>query len=113
MGESTQTATGPVSFVRTFTRYQWMAFLVVWLGWAVGGFVFGIIADYMGRIRTLALSLAIVAVFTGLQGFAQSVPMFGVLRFLTGVGTGAEIVVGIPLVAEVFADTARAKVLAA
>src|SRR6266699_2999266 len=25
------------------------------LGWAVGGFAFGIIADYLGRVRTLAL----------------------------------------------------------
>jgi MFS family permease len=157
MGDTTQTAAGPLSFVRTFTRYQWMVFLVVWLGWtldgtdfglfslvlkpaltellgghpsiadigrvggllamisllgwALGGFFFGVIADYIGRIRTLALSIAIVAVFTGLQGLAQSVAVFGVLRFLTGVGTGAEIVIGIPLVAEVFADTQRAKVL--
>jgi MFS family permease len=86
--------------------------MVSLLGWAVGGFVFGIIADYIGRIRTLALSIAIVAAFTALQGFAQSTTMFGVLRFFTGVGTGAEIVVGIPLVAEAFADTGmRAKVL--
>jgi len=157
MGDTTQTAAGPLSFLRTFTRYQWMVFLVVWLGWtldgtdfglfslvlkpaltellggnpsiaaigrvggllamisllgwALGGFFFGVIADYMGRIRALALSIAIVAVFTGLQGFAQNVVVFGVLRFLTGVGTGAEIVIGIPLVAEVFADTHRAKVL--
>jgi MFS family permease len=157
MGDTTQTATGPLSFVRTFTRYQWMVFLVVWLGWtldgtdfglfslvlkpaltellgghasiadigrvggllamisllgwALGGFFFGVIADYIGRIRALALSIAIVAVFTGLQGLAQNVAVFGILRFLTGVGTGAEIVIGIPLVAEVFADTQRAKVL--
>ncbi len=157
MGDTTQTAAGPLSFVRTFTRYQWMVFLVVWLGWtldgtdfglfslvlkpaltellgghasiadigrvggllamisllgwALGGFLFGVIADYVGRVRALALSIAIVAVFTGLQGLAQNVVVFGALRFLTGVGTGAEIVIGIPLVAEVFADTQRAKVL--
>ncbi|HUB45589.1 MAG TPA: MFS transporter [Acetobacteraceae bacterium] len=157
MGETAQTATGPLSFVRSFTRYQWMVFLVVWLGWtldgtdfglfslvlrpaltelmgghatiaqigrvggllamvsllgwALGGFFFGVIADYIGRVRALALSIAIVAVFTGLQGFAQNTFEFGILRFLTGVGTGAEIVIGIPLVAEVFADAHRAKVL--
>jgi MFS family permease len=81
------------------------------LGWALGGFFFGIIADYIGRVRALALSIAIVAVFTALQGFAQSTLVFGALRFMTGVGTGAEIVIGIPLVAEVFAETQRAKVL--
>ncbi len=81
------------------------------LGWAFGGFVFGVLADYLGRVRTLALSIVIVGVFTGLQGVAQDTTMFGVFRFLTGVGTGAEIVVGIPLVAEAFAETNRAKIL--
>lgn len=81
------------------------------LGWAFGGFFFGIVADYIGRVRTLALSIVIVGVFTGLQGIAQDTTMFGIFRFLTGVGTGAEIVVGIPLVAEAFAETNRAKVL--
>lgn len=158
MGQTSRAAARPLGFVRDFTRYQWMVFLVVWLGWtldgtdfglfslvlrpaltellggnptiatigrvggilamvsllgwALGGGFFGIVADYIGRMRALALSIAIVAVFTALQGFAQSTLMFGVLRFFTGVGTGAEIVVGIPLVAEAFGDTKqRAKVL--
>ena len=42
------------------------------LGWAFGGFTFGIIADYIGRVRTLALSILIFSVFTALQGFAQT-----------------------------------------
>ena len=81
------------------------------LGWAFGGFFFGIVADYIGRVRTLALSIIMVGLFTGLQGIAQDTFMFGVYRFFTGVGTGAEIVVGIPLVAEAFAENHRAKVL--
>jgi MFS family permease len=81
------------------------------LGWALGGFGFGIIADYVGRVRTLALSVVLVGVFTGLQGLAQNTVMLGTFRFFTGVGTGAEIVIGIPLVAEAFAEAHRAKVL--
>ena len=81
------------------------------LGWAIGGFFFGIIADYIGRVRTLALSIMIVGLFTFLQGFAPNTFVFGIFRFMTGVGTGAEIVIGIPLVAEAFAETNRAKVL--
>ena len=81
------------------------------LGWALGGFGFGIIGDYIGRVRTLALSVVVVAVFTGLQGLATSTWMLGFFRFFAGVGTGAEIVVGIPLVAEAFATEQRAKVL--
>ena len=155
MGQ-TATATG-WAWVRDITRYQWMIFLVAWLGWsldntdfnlfslvlrpamtellggnptaadlgrvggilsmtgllgwALGGFAFGIIGDYLGRVRTLMLSVALVAVCTALQGFTHSTVTFGICRFLTGVGTGAEIVLGIPLVAEAFADMHRAKVL--
>ncbi len=42
------------------------------LGWAFGGFVFGVVADYIGRVRTLALSILIFSAFTGLQGIAHS-----------------------------------------
>src|SRR5476651_2606942 len=81
------------------------------LGWALGGFVFGIVGDYAGRARTLMFSVVLVAVCTALQGFTHSTVTFGICRFLTGVGTGAEVVVGIPLVAEAFARVHRAKVL--
>jgi MFS family permease len=152
----TETANG-IGWVREITRYQWMVFLIAWLGWsldvtdfnlfslvlrpaltellggnpplseigrvggllsmagllgwALGGFCFGIVGDYIGRVRTLALSVVMVAVFTALQGFSQEPIMFGICRFFTGVGTGAEIVVGIPLVAEAFAEVHRAKIL--
>lgn len=81
------------------------------LGWAFGGFFFGIIADYVGRVRTLALSILIYSVFTAAQGFSHSALELGVFRFLGGLGTGGEIIVGIPLVAEAFAETHRARIL--
>jgi MFS family permease len=81
------------------------------LGWAIGGFLFGIVADYIGRVRTLAISIMVFSVFTACQGFSQTPFQLGLFRFLAGVGTGAEGVVGIALVAEVFAQTNRAKVL--
>jgi MFS family permease len=81
------------------------------LGWALGGMCFGVIGDYIGRIRTLTLSVVMVAIFTALQGLSPNVFAFGVCRFFAGVGTGAEFVVGIPLVAEAFADLPRARML--
>src|SRR5437868_2146052 len=81
------------------------------LGWAVGGFVFGIIADYLGRVRTLALSILIYSVFTSLQGVAQEAWQLGLFSFIAGLGTGAELMIAIPLVAEAFAETHRAKIL--
>jgi MFS family permease len=81
------------------------------LGWAIGGFMLGIVADYIGRVRTLALSIIVFSVFTACQGFSQTPLQLGLFRFLAGIGTGAEGVVGIALVAEVFAQNNRAKVL--
>jgi len=81
------------------------------LGWAFGGFIFGMIADYLGRVRTLAVSILTYSVFTALQGFAHSPLELGIFRFLGGLGTGGEIIVGIPLVAEAFAATYRARIL--
>src|SRR5205807_5638835 len=81
------------------------------LGWAFGGFFFGIVADYLGRVRTLALSILIYSVFTALQGFAQEAWQLGLFRFIAGLGTGAELMIAIPLVAEAFAETHRAKIL--
>ena len=81
------------------------------LGWAIGGFLFGVVADHIGRVRALALSILTFSVCTALQGLAQTPFQLGVARFLAGVGTGAEAVVGITLVAEAFARTHRAKIL--
>src|SRR5216684_1655478 len=79
------------------------------LGWAFGGFLFGIVADYLGRVRTLALSILVYSVFTACQGFAGTPLQLGIFRFLGG--TGTEAVVGIALVAEAFAHVHRAKIL--
>jgi MFS family permease len=142
--------------LRAVSRYQWLVFLVVWLGWtldaadfglyslvlrpamiellggnppltdigkyggllamagllgwAFGGFLFGIIADYIGRVRTLAFSIAIYAVFTALQGLSVGILDFALYRFIAGLGTGAELMVGIPLLTETLGETHRAKI---
>jgi len=80
------------------------------LGWAVGGFVFGIYADYIGRVRALATSILIYSVFTALQGVSVGVWDFAIYRFIAGLGTGAELMVGIPLLAEAMGETHRAKI---
>jgi MFS family permease len=93
-------------------RWGGLLAMVGLLGWALGGMLFGVVADTVGRVRSLIFSIILVAVFTVGQGLSQTMLQFGVCRFLSGVGTGAEIVVGIPLVAEAFADkVSRAKVL--
>ena len=80
------------------------------LGWAFGGFFFGIIADYIGRVRALVFSIALYSVFTALQGLSHGIWDFAIYRFIAGLGTGAELMVGIPLLAETLGETHRAKI---
>jgi MFS family permease len=80
------------------------------LGWAFGGFLFGVIADYVGRVRALAFSILLYSVFTALQGLSQGIWDFAVYRFIAGLGTGAELMVGIPLLAEALGESHRAKI---
>src|ERR1700761_8737381 len=110
MSNGTGTATVWLGGLQLVSRYQWLVFLVVWLGWtldaadfglyslvlrpavtellggnptmaqlgsvggllsmmgllgwAFGGFIFGVYADYVGRVRALATSIIIYSVFT-------------------------------------------------
>ncbi len=79
------------------------------IGWAVGGVLFGILADRLGRARTLVITILIYAVFTGLAGLAHTWWELGLYRFLTALGIGGEWAAGATLVAEVWPERLRVK----
>src|SRR5207253_2376946 len=81
-------------------KYGGLLIMTGLLGWAAGGFIFGILADYIGRVRALMFSIALYSLFTAMQGLSVGLFDLGLYRFLAGIGTGAEIIVGIPLLAE-------------
>ncbi len=77
------------------------------IGWASGGFIFGVLGDRMGRARTMTVTILIYALFTGLSGLTNSLPFFGLFRFLTGLGVGGEWAAGAALISEVFPSRSR------
>ena len=77
------------------------------IGWAVGGLVFGAVGDRIGRARTLAVTVLIYSVFTGLSAFAKTPAMFDFFRFLTGLGVGGVFGLSVALVADALPDAAR------
>jgi MFS family permease len=79
------------------------------IGWAVGGVVFGVVADRWGRTRTLAVTILIYAIFTGMAALAGSWWELAIYRFLTALGIGGEWAAGAALVAEVWPEEKRAK----
>ena len=77
------------------------------IGWAIGGIIFGILGDKIGRAKTMILTILIYSAFTGLSALSTGVWDFSLYRFLTGLGVGGQFAVGVSLVAEVMSDRAR------
>jgi len=82
-------------------------------GWATGGLISGILADYIGRKRMLMLTILCYAAFTGLSALAPSYGSLLVFRFLTGLGLGGEWGPGAALVGELWPPAQRGRVVAA
>jgi MFS family permease len=79
------------------------------LGWGIGGLIGGVIADYIGRKRTMLLAILAYSITTGLSAFAWDWWSFAILRFLVGVCIGSEWVTGTSIVAELWPDKNRGK----
>jgi MFS family permease len=109
MGPALQDLLGPAASVPNIGWYGGLIFSIFLVGWALGGIVFGILADYVGRKRTLMITILIYAVFTGLAGLAGSWWELGAYRFLTGLGVGGEWAAGAAILAETWPEKARAK----
>ena len=79
------------------------------MGWALGGVLFGVLADRFGRTKTLVFTILVYAVFTGLAAISSTWWELGLYRFLTALGIGGEWAAGAALVAEVWPENKRAK----
>ncbi|MPZ16733.1 MAG: MFS transporter [Luteitalea sp.] len=79
---------------------------------AIGGALFGLMADRVGRVRALTLSVLIYSVFTALCGLATSVWQLAVFRAFLGLGMGGEWACGAALVSETWPAKHRGKALA-
>lgn len=77
------------------------------LGWAAGGFIFGVLGDRLGRTKTMIITILIYAIFTGSSGLANHWILYAFARFMTGIGVGGEWAAGAALVAETFPQRSR------
>jgi len=78
---------------------------------AVGGMIFGVVADQLGRTRALSLSILIYSIFTAACGFAQNVTQLAICRVCLGIGFGGEWACGAALVSETWPAEHRGKAL--
>ena len=80
---------------------------ILLVGWAVGGVVFGVLADRIGRQRTLFVTILVYSLGTALCAFATDINQLIVFRALASLGIGGEWAVGAALVAESVPESKR------
>jgi len=71
------------------------------LGWAIGGILFGYLADRIGRSKTLLITMLVYAIGTASCAFAPNIELLIVFRLLASLGIGGEWAAGASMVAEV------------
>jgi len=88
--------------------YGGYGFSIFMLGWACSMF-WGWLADRIGRVRTMCLTILTYSIFTALCGLTFGVVSFLVLRFLVGFGVGGEWAAGTPLLHESVPESKRVR----
>lgn len=78
-----------------------MALSVASLGMAVGVLPWSVVADRVGRVRTMVIALAASSVFGAIAPFVAPYEAFLVLRFLTGLALAAVPAVAMAFITEV------------
>src|SRR6266481_6167170 len=78
---------------------------------AIGGFLFGILADRIGRTRALMASILLYSLASAACGLSHSIPQLAFFRFLLGLGMGGEWTAAAALIAETWRAEHRAKAL--
>src|ERR1700686_3671411 len=78
-------------------------------GWGLGGLLGGILADYIGRKRSMMLTILAYSALTGLSAFSWDWLSFAVFRFLVGLAIGSEWATGASITAELWPNNARGK----
>ncbi|MFP7171796.1 MFS transporter [Terribacillus sp. 7520-G] len=110
---------GILSFIITALTLDWglSAQQAGWIGsinsigMAVGAFVFGIMADRVGRRTVFMMTILVFSIASGLSALATSYLIFVVLRFLIGAGLGGELPVASTLVSESVAPQRRGRMV--
>lgn len=88
---------------------QWTGILtsVLLVGWAIGGVIFGKVADRIGRTKTLLLTMLLYSIGTAACALAPNIWVLLVCRVISSLGIGGEWAAGAAMVAEVVPEKRR------
>ena len=89
--------------------YAGTVIAITLLGWGIGGVCGGILADYIGRKRTMIYAILAYSLLTGLTALSFNWISFALLRFAVGIAIGSEWATGSSMMAELWPQGARGK----
>ena len=112
---------GLISFVMLALAHQWQldAHTLGWIGsigfvgMALGASLGGLLADRIGRRQVFAVTLLVYGIATGASALVGSVAALIALRFVVGLGLGAELPVASTLVSEYSPRAIRGRMVVA
>ncbi len=110
---------GLISFVMAALAVSWkldattlsVIGSIGFVGMALGATLGGLLADRIGRRQVFALTLLVYGLATGASALAGSVAVLIVLRFIVGLGLGAELPVASTLVSEFAPSRIRGRIV--
>ena len=76
-------------------------------GMLLGGILWGVLGDRRGRLSVLFGSILLYSVANIANAFVTSVPLYGALRFVAGIGLAGELGAGVTLVSELLPRNSR------
>ncbi len=97
------------ALVPRLPAYAGIVIAVTLFGWGLGGLLGGILADYIGRKRTMILAIIAYSLTTGLSALSFDWVSFAVLRFLVGIAIGSEWATGSSMMAELWPAGVRGR----
>ena len=110
---------GLISFVMAALAVHWqldggtlgLIGSIGFVGMAIGATFGGLLADKLGRRQVFAITLLVYGLATGASALATGVGMLIVLRFIVGLGLGAELPVASTLISEFAPKRIRGRVV--
>jgi len=108
VGPAMRTLLEPAQFAQ-IPAYAGTVVAITLFGWGIGGLSGGIIADYIGRKRTMIYAILGYSLLTGLTALSFNWLSFALLRFFVGMAIGSEWATGSSMMAELWPQDARGK----
>src|SRR5215470_9753551 len=94
---------------RLIPFYAGAVIAITVFGWGIGGLLGGVLADYLGRKRSMTLAILAYSALTGLSALSWDWLSFAAFRFLVGLAIGSEWATGASITAELWPAAQRGK----